>query len=254
MGGHGGDGDLDTNVIRKKGRCRDNRIANSDVEPICTEGSFISIERDYTIVVVDEFGNTGPSHPQETKFGFGVSIVGDASKFKRISMDLRDFYHVSEYKASKAQMVERIEVANKIRDSGTTTKACYINKNGDHPVGMDSRDDYKRIQGMLGFTLDHVLPHKGNFFVIVDYHSQYRSSKVVEDICKRRTNASRNVMGVMKNSVGDGSASDYIQTNDFVSNAARSDIELGLDERSHILGITKIRAKGNDVFDEEDMK
>lgn len=209
--------------------------------------------KDSKIIVIDEFGNTGNSMEKERRFGFGVSVVNNPESFIRISQKLREKHNTEEYKANKATIPERVDISKKIHKTGTDCYSCYINKDADMPQGFRSDKKYSRIDGMLGYTLDKTLPKKGNIFVMIDYNNQYKGRTKVESICKSRSNDNRTVRGTYFNSVGDGKFSDLIQTHDYVSNAARSNLELNEPARSTILKMKFIRATKDDEFDKNDV-
>lgn len=207
-----------------------------------------------TIVVVDEFGNTGGPVFKENYFGFGVSLVTNPGVFGRIAQSLRSEYGVDEYKANDASLEDRILISKRIGSLGIKTFACYVQKGPDMPEGMKLPKRYARIDGMLGCVLDEVLPKTGNIFVIVDWNNQYKGIRKVESICESRSNTNRTVQGSMYNSRGSGPCQDLLQVNDYVANAARIRLEDGLTMRSHIIGTHFRQFRSDTIFKEEDMK
>ena len=207
-----------------------------------------------TIVVVDEFGNTGGPTFKENYFGFGVSLVTNPGVFGRIAQNLRLEHGVDEYKANDASLEDRILISKRICSLGIKTFACYVQKGPDMPEGMNHPKRYARIDGMLGCVLDEVLPKTGNIFVIVDWNNQYKGIRKVEFICESRSNTNRTVRGSMYNSKGSGACQDLLQVNDYVANAARIRLEDGLAMRSHIIGTHFRQIRRGTIFKEEDMK
>ncbi len=198
------------------------------------------------VVVVDEFGNTGKPCDKEHYFGFGITIVDDPVRFGKISIELRREHHTDEYKANDATVEEKIDVSKKIRGSGVRTFACYVHKGPNMPEGMMSPKKFARICGMLGCTLDEVLPKTGQIYVIVDWNNQYKSVKKVESICESRSDSLRKVSGSLHDSAGDSAYADMLQANDYVASAARIRLEGGLSMRSEIIG-TSFKQFGRNI-------
>lgn len=199
--------------------------------------------RDRHVLVVDEFGNTGPSRAHETKFGFGVSDVKHLKFYTGLSRIHRRMHRTDEQKAKDTSIVGRTLMAAGIRLTGTKTSCVYVDKNGDMPDCM-KRVPHKRIRKTLSCTLDETLPEDGVTWVVIDCNSQYRGNTPVERICSSKSNGRRTVCGSQYESEGAGYPSDLIQTNDHVVNAARSNLELGRDLRSKILGTNFKQLRG----------
>ena len=192
--------------------------------------------KDRHILVVDEFGNTGPSNEHETKFGFGVSDVKHPRIYAGLSRIHRKIHCTDEKKAADTSIPGRTLMAACIRLTGTKSSCIYADKGGDMPECM-GRAPHKRIRGMLSRTLDETLPENGLTWVVVDSNSQYRGNTPVKKICAAKSNGKRTVCGSQYESKGTDYSSNLIQTNDHVVNAARSKVEAGKPLRSKILGI-----------------
>lgn len=192
------------------------------------------------ILVVDEFGNTGPSHRSETKFGYGVSDVKDLDGYRRIARDNRNEHHNDEQKANKTSMRERILTSMKIRETGTKTSCVYIDKDAPTPAYM-RYGRKKRIYGVLNDTLDETLPEKGVVWVVIDNNTQYGSDNMIKTICRAHSNKRLTVYGNQYSSRGTSLPSDLLQTNDFVANAARTKAEVGYPLMSRILRMRFVR-------------
>lgn len=187
------------------------------------------------IIVIDEFGNTGPSRYRETKFGYGVSDVNDVKSYVKISRESRKAHKNDEQKAKSSSLWERFEIALKIRDTKTKTSCVYVDKNTDTPDYMASHRRSNRIYGVLNDTLEETLPRYGVVWVVIDNNTQYINDSKLKKVCKSYSDKRRTVYGNQYSSKGTSLPSDLLQTNDFVANAARSNVELGQPLRSRIL-------------------
>lgn len=187
------------------------------------------------IIVVDEFGNTGPSHYRETKFGYGVSDVNDVKRYTKISRESRKAHRNDEQKANHTSLREKLLISLKIRYTKTKTSCVYVDKNTDVPDYMASRRKSNRIYGVLNDTLEETLPKYGAVWVVVDNNTQYINDNKLKKVCKSYSDKRRTVYGNQYSSKGTSLPSDLLQTNDFVANAARSNVELGQPLRSRIL-------------------
>lgn len=239
------------------------RKAGDRFPPRDGKGRFVSVwdatdPKDRHIIVVDEFGNTGPSHRGETKFGFGVSEVRHPRAYVAISHLQRKLHRTDEWKAHDASIAERTATAVMIRATGTKTSCVYVDKDGDIPKGMRERDTKRRVKGMLGYTLDDTLPKSGAVWVVVDKSNSYGNDRTVEKICKDRSNRIRHVCGGQYNSSDNSDKhkipSSLIQTNDYVTNAARSKTESGMGFRSKVLKTRFRKADSKTMFKERDME
>jgi hypothetical protein len=198
---------------------------------------------DRHILVIDEFGNVGPSKEHETKFGFGVSDVKHPRIYAGLSRIHRRMHCTGEKKAAGTSLPGRTLMAACIRLTGTKTSCIYVDKGGDMPDFM-KRVPRNRLRGMLSETLDETLPDNGAIWVVVDHNNCYCGNTPVKKICRSKSNGKRIVCGSQYESEGMGCPSDLIQTNDHVVNAARSNVELGKTLRSRILGIRFEQLKG----------
>lgn len=187
------------------------------------------------ILVIDEFGNTGPSHRRETKFGYGVSDVNDVKRYTRISRESRKAHGNDEQKAKSSSLWERFEIALKIRDTKTKTSCVYVDKNTSMPDYMKSELKPRRIYGVLNDTLEETLPRYGVVWVVIDNNTQYVNKTKLKKACSSHSNKKRTVYGNQYSSEGTSLPSDLLQTNDFVANAARTEVELKQPLMSRIL-------------------
>lgn len=208
--------------------------------------------KDRHIIVIDEFGNTGPKHSKETHFGFGVSEVSSPHVYMGVSKVLRKFHKTDEKKAHDSTQAERILVTAAIASTGTKTSSLYVDKD-DLPEVMAKGDKQQKIRGMLGRTLDKTLPEDGIVWVVVDHNDQYGGNSPVRRICSARGTDSRTVYGEQYRSVGNSDPQSLIQTNDFVANAADSNLVFGKKFRSKLLRMKMTRMNRDSRFKESDL-
>lgn len=197
--------------------------------------------RNRYILVVDEFGNTGPSHYRETKFGYGVSDVNNVDDYVAIARKNRKIHNNDEQKAGSSQLDDRERVSKDIRKTGSKTTCVYIDKKKPMPDYMASGKKSNRIYGVLNETLEEVLPEEGLVWVVVDNNTQYGNDTKLKNFCRSYSNKKRTVYGNQYSSKGTSLPSDLLQTNDYVANAARSRTELNERERSRILKMRFVR-------------
>lgn len=192
-----------------------------------------------TYVIIDEFGNTGDRRPHETKFGYGVSVTkhprifGSIAVFNRIIHNRGD-----ELKANDTKLKNRLRVSKAISKTDVKTYAVYVDKDADLPNGWE-KSKRSRMIGVLDATLDETLPKEGTIKVVVDNNNMYPKKRLPE-LIRSKSNEKRSVSGDQYDSRR-GKYHNILQTNDYVANAARSDVELGFTERSRILKIVKKR-------------
>lgn len=203
-----------------------------------------------TYVIVDEFGNVGPSKPHETTFGFGVSVTKHPRLYGAIGV-MNRLLHLTtkEKKATDTSIMYRTITSKAIAGIGTETYAVYVDKKADVPKGWNGKKKREVMIGTLNKTLDETLPENGEIFVIVDNNNLYTENNVTK-VINSKSNNKRDVQGRDYNS----DTSEYrnqLQTNDFVANAARSDVELGKNRRATILRMKKKRLGKNENLDYE---
>lgn len=198
-----------------------------------------------TYVIVDEFGNVGPSKPHETTFGFGVSVTKHPRLYGAIGV-MNRLLHLTtkEKKAKDTSIMYRTITSKAIAGIGTETYAVYVDKKADVPKGWNGKKKREVMIGTLNKTLDETLPEEGEIFVVIDDNNLYTEDKVTR-IISSKSDEKREVHG--RNY--DSEASEYrnqLQTNDFVANVARADVELGESRIANILHMKKKRLGKND--------
>ncbi len=207
------------------------RSQMAERQPRDNQGRFAKYK---TMMIIDEFGNTGPSHPHERKFGYAVSVTDKPDRFGRITDENRNRYS-KEIKA-RDDRDNQDKITREISKQGVKTYAYYVDKKNP-PEGWDNKDRSKVMIGMLDYSINHTLPNtKGNVMVVVDNHNAYKGS--VRPLVESKSRVGRNVYGDEYDS-HTGMYSEQLQTHDYVTNAARGCVELGDPSRTKILG-TKI--------------
>lgn len=193
-----------------------------------------------TMMIIDEFGNCGPSHPHERKFGYAVSVTDKPDKFGRITDENRR-RHTSEIKARNDHDNQE-KITREISKQGAKTYAYYVDKKNP-PEGWDNKDRSKVMIGMLDYSIDHTLPDtKGSVMVVVDSHNSYKGS--VRPLVESKSRVGKAVYGDEYDSHA-GIFSEQLQTHDYVTNAARGCIELGDPSRTKILGTRVVQVDRN---------
>lgn len=229
-------------MVRKKIRLKMNKHYSDDEEFIHEWN--LSDPSDRHILVVDEFGNTGPSRQSETKFGYGVSDVKDVDGYAKIARESRKAHNNDEQKANNTSRPEKVLISSKIRETGSKTSCVYIDKNKPMPEYMKSGKRPNRIYGVLNDTLDETLPKRGIVWVVIDNNTQYVNDSRLKKECRSHSNGKRTVYGNQYSSKGTFLPSDLLQTNDHVANAARARTELKDHTRSKILRMRSVKLNG----------
>lgn len=192
---------------------------------------------DKHIIVIDEFGDSNLGKKSTEKhFGFGISDVERPMLYSGLSIVNRTFHFKEEKKANKSSQLDRILMSVGIRSTGSKSSCVYVDKNGKRPSYM--RDESKtdeQILGLLDDSLKTTLPKKGIVWVIIDNNTQYRGQENITDLCSKYSNDDRTVLCKQYRSNDNGLSSEFLQTNDYVANAARSELRFKETLRSRIL-------------------
>lgn len=196
---------------------------------------------DRHILVIDEFGDTSLSGKStDSKFGLGISDVNHPAMYAGLSRFNRILNFGKEKKANKSSIPGRTVMSAAIRATGSETSCVYVDKKGKMPIYMH-KDQRERILGVLDDTLKESLPKEGVVWVVVDSNTQYSEPKYIQSVCSKYNNSKRTVLCKQYDSSNNGLSSDLIQTNDYVTNAARSDLRMGKKLRSRILKMKFIK-------------
>ena len=192
---------------------------------------------DKHIIVVDEFGDSNLGKKStERHFGFGISDVEHPRMYSGLSIVNKTFHFKDEKKANKSSQLDRILMSIGIRSTGSESSCVYVDKKGKRPHYMrDGSKTDEQILGLLEDSLKKTLPKKGIVWVIVDNNTQYRGQENVTDLGSKYSNKDRTVLCKQYKSNDNGLSSEFLQTNDYVANAARSKLKYKETLRSRIL-------------------
>lgn len=217
------------------------------MQPRDSRGRFAGFD---TVLVVDEFGNPGPSQKSERKFGYALSVTSSPDVFGMITDDNRwdspidDRWGSPVEKKARDDKDSRMKIVRRISSKGVQTYAYYVDKD-DPPTGWEGKDRRHRMLDVLDYSIDRTLDEtRGDVYVVVDQHNAYKG--FLKPMIRSKSTGMRMVDGDKFDSNA-GPCSDLLQTHDYVANAVRADVELGDDSRTRVLGTKIRRIRGNDL-------
>ena len=211
------------------------------VQPRDSRGRFAGFD---TVMVIDEFGNTGvESKRSERKFGYAVSLTDRPDDFGRVT-EMNRILHSGEWKSTDDSIEERVRKTRGIARLGVQTFAYYVDKNHP-PKGWNGEDRGKVMRSILDYSITSSLPEtKGNVLVVVDHHNAYKGK--IKPLIESKSTPWKNVEGDHFRS-DRGTYADLLQTQDYVANAARGKLEIGDSKRTKILKMRIHKIQGGDL-------
>lgn len=198
-------------------------------------GRFAKVPK--TFLVIDDFGDVVPYSDRESSFGYAVTVTDDIDSFGNISKeDRRRHGHPrKERKASDESISysEKLEITREIAALGDEHLGYYIDKRNPPEIWdidkrlFESRARWKDRKNavrkkVLSKAIDGALRGRtGEIEIIIDHHDSYSG---IPELCQsKKRRGKRNVKGDQYDS-SKGKYHDALQTQDFVANAAYSDI------------------------------
>lgn len=203
----------------------------------------------FTMIVIDEVGETSPFKEKEKKYGMAVSVTEHSELFGSLSQNhmrlqlergvlsekaRKCISETSELKARDDTEDGKDEMIRDIKALDTKTYGFVVDKKNP-PMGWKTKNTGKNALFVLDYTLDRVIPTvKGDTIVVVDNNSGYK--KQAKDLIESKSDDKRVVIGNQYSSTGDV-FSPQLQTHDYVANALRNNIESGDGRRTSELGM-----------------